>query len=77
MGNSALNLLVGGVNSATVSDETAARDGRKFMQQRASRPVFDVAVELRSQQEFIVHPNVSQSIDALLAGKKPRVQLRK
>ncbi len=44
--------------------------------QRRSRPIFDVAVEIRAKNKWLVHPSVAQSVDALLAGTElPTVAL--
>ncbi|PNY79921.1 AAA family ATPase [Deinococcus koreensis] len=39
--------------------------------QRRSRPIFDVAVEIRAKNRWLVHPSVAASIDALLSGGEP------
>jgi stage III sporulation protein SpoIIIAA len=38
---------------------------------RRSRPVFDTAVEIRAKGKFLLHPNVADAVDALLATGDP------
>jgi stage III sporulation protein SpoIIIAA len=38
---------------------------------RRSRPVFDSAVEIRAKGKFLLHPNVAEAVDALLATGDP------
>ena len=43
---------------------------------RRSRPIFDIAVEIRAKNRWLVHTSVSKSVDALLAGAElPTVAL--
>lgn len=61
--------LVGGVKTATLGDEEAARRGsQKTVQERESVPVFDAVVEIISFHEVAIHRSVSRSIDTLLKG---------
>ena len=54
------------------------RDGekrRKRRSERASPPVFDALVEVAALDRWRVHRDVAASVDALLEGAKPPVQV--
>jgi len=76
--NEQLNFLVGGIQSAAIGDSSAQfkKDGQKFISQRQGSPVCNIAVELRSQGHFLVHRNVADSVDHILEGVCPRVEVR-
>ncbi|CAE6970925.1 ycf45 [Symbiodinium sp. CCMP2592] len=71
--NVALQSLFGGFQTSTVSDQTAQRsaDGRKFVEQRRSAPVFKSLVELGrgSGDEWVVYEDLEAAIDLILARK--------
>ena len=71
--NVALQSLFGGFQTSTVSDQTAQRsaDGRKFVEQRRSAPVFKSLVELGrgSGDEWVVYEDLEGAIDLILARK--------
>eukprot|EP00439_Symbiodinium_sp_Y106_P017259 s1516_g2.t1 len=73
MDNVALQSLFGGFQTSTVSDQTAQRsaDGRKFVEQRRSAPVFKSLVELGrgSGDEWVVYEDLEGAIDMILARK--------
>ena len=70
MDNVALQSLFGGFQTSTVSDQTAQRsaDGRKFVEQRRSAPVFKSLVELGrgSGDEWVVYEDLEGAIDMIL-----------
>ncbi|CAE7366040.1 ycf45 [Symbiodinium natans] len=73
MDNVALQSLFGGFQTSTVADQTAQRsaDGRKFVVQRRSAPVFRSLVELGrgSGDEWVVHEDLEGAVDLILARK--------
>ncbi|KAF8069503.1 ycf45 [Scenedesmus sp. PABB004] len=75
--NPTLSDLVGGVASVTLGDDEArARGaGRKSVLERRGPPSFPVVVEMRDRGAWVAH-DTAESVDALLAGKVPKVQLR-
>jgi stage III sporulation protein SpoIIIAA len=78
MKNPTLSDLVGGIQSVTLGDEEARRRGsQKSVLERKAPPTFEVAVEMSSRQEWIVHEDTSIAVDELLRGRQPNPQLRK
>lgn len=77
--NPTLSDLVGGIESVTLSDEEARRRGtQKTVLERRSPPTFDVLVEIQTRDQMAVHPDVAESVDALLRGfpLSPEVRTR-
>jgi len=75
--NPTLSDLVGGVESVTLSDEEARRRGtQKTVLERRAPPTFDVLIEIQDRQRLLVHHDVASSVDALLRGQQPDVELR-
>jgi stage III sporulation protein SpoIIIAA len=75
--NPTLSDLVGGVESVTLSDEEARRRGtQKTVLERRAPPTFDVLIEIQDRQRLLVHHDVAASVDALLRGQQPDVELR-
>jgi stage III sporulation protein SpoIIIAA len=71
--------LIGGVQSVTLSDEEARRRGtQKTVLERKAPPTFDVVVEIHNWDRVAVHPDVSETVDALLRGfsRPPSVRYR-
>jgi stage III sporulation protein SpoIIIAA len=69
MMNPTLCDLVGGVQSVTLSDEEARRRGtQKSVLERKAPPTFDVVVEIHNWNRVAVHPDVAETVDALLRG---------
>jgi stage III sporulation protein SpoIIIAA len=67
--NPTLSDLVGGVQTATLSDEEARRRGtQKTILERKAPPTFDIVVEIRDRDRVAVHPDVAATVDALLRG---------
>lgn len=75
--NPTLSDLVGGIQSVTLGDEEARRRGsQKSVLERKAPPTFDIAIEMLERQKWIVHENVSDTVDSLLRGKQPTPQIR-
>ncbi|XP_015694431.2 protein SEEDLING PLASTID DEVELOPMENT 1 [Oryza brachyantha] len=76
--NPSLDLLVGGVQSVTLGDEEANRRGvQKTVLERKGPSTFTCAAEIVSKTELRVHRSLEDTVDALLAGKMPSVEIRK
>lgn len=75
--NPTLSDLVGGIQSVTLGDEEARRRGsQKSVLERKAPPTFDIAVEMMERQKWVVHENVSDTVDNLLRGRQPNPQVR-
>jgi stage III sporulation protein SpoIIIAA len=75
--NPTLSDLVGGIQSVTLGDEEARRRGtQKSILERKAPPTFDIAVEMLERYRWIVHKDVSETIDGLLRGREPPYQIR-
>jgi stage III sporulation protein SpoIIIAA len=75
--NPTLSDLVGGIQSVTLGDEEARRRGsQKSVLERKAPPTFDIAVEMLERQKWVVHPDVSETVDTLLRGREPSPQVR-
>ncbi|WP_019501111.1 R3H domain-containing nucleic acid-binding protein [Pseudanabaena sp. PCC 6802] len=75
--NPTLSDLVGGIQSVTLGDEEARRRGtQKSILERKAPPTFDIAVEMLERYRWIVHKDVSDTIDGLLRGREPAYQIR-
>lgn len=79
--NPSLADLVGGVRPVTLGDEAAAARrgvlrGKKTALERAAPPAFPVVVEMRARGAWVAH-DAARSVDAMLAGRVPDVQLRR
>lgn len=75
--NPTLSDLVGGIESVTLSDDEARRRGtQKSVLERRAPPTFDVLVEIQDRQRLVVHPDISQAVDARLRGRPLPVELR-
>lgn len=75
--NPTLSDLVGGIESVTLSDDEARRRGtQKTVLERRSLPTFNVLVEIQTRDRMVVHEDVSASVDGLLRGSPPTVELR-
>lgn len=76
--NPVLSDLVGGIQSVTLSDEEARRRGtQKSIIERKGLPAFQLAIELNERNSWTIHENVEISIDSLLQGLEPKIQVRK
>ncbi|KAL6785149.1 hypothetical protein ACKKBG_A02640 [Auxenochlorella protothecoides x Auxenochlorella symbiontica] len=74
--NPTLSDLVGGVTSVTLGDDEArARGSQKSVLERCAPATFPVVIEMRERARWVTHW-VEESVDCLLAGRTPMVQLR-
>lgn len=75
--NPTLSDLVGGIQSVTLGDDEARRRGsQKSVLERKAPPTFDIAVEMHERQRWVVHEDVSDTVDYLLRGRVPGQQVR-
>ncbi|HEX8992756.1 MAG TPA: R3H domain-containing nucleic acid-binding protein, partial [Anaerolineales bacterium] len=77
--NPTLSDLVGGIEAVTLSDEEARRRGtQKTVLERRAPPTFDVLVEIQTRDRFAVHPDILNSVDALVRGFPiaPEIRMR-
>ncbi len=75
--NPTLSDLVGGIQSVTLGDDEARRRGcQKTVLERKAPPTFTIAVEMLERQRWVVHEQVSETVDALLRGREPVLQVR-
>ncbi|KAJ4744342.1 P-loop containing nucleoside triphosphate hydrolases superfamily protein [Rhynchospora pubera] len=76
--NPSLQILVGGIESVTLSDEVAKkRKVQKTILERKGPPTFTCAVEMISKTECRVHRKLDGTVDGILAGKPPKFEVRK
>lgn len=75
--NPTLSDLVGGIQSVTLGDEEARRRGsQKSVLERKAPPTFDIAVEMLERQKWVIHEKVAETVDQLLRGRQPNLQVR-
>lgn len=75
--NPTLSDLVGGICSVTLGDEEARNRGtQKSILERKAPPTFPIVIEMRERAMWVAHW-VEDSVDALLTGKTPMVQVRR
>lgn len=70
---------IGDIDTVIVGDREArrrARDGivKKLVRERKGKPTFDILVEIRQRDHWVVH-DVETSVDALLLGETPDVNV--
>ena len=76
--NPTLMDLVGGIQYVTLGDDEAKKRGStKSILERKAPPTFEVAIELHDAETWIIHEDISQSIDLLLQGQTLELQERK
>ena len=74
--NPTLTDLVGGVQSVTLGDDEArARGCQKTIMERQAPPTFPILIEMHERSMWVAH-NVEESVDEVLAGGRPMVQVR-
>lgn len=74
--NPTLSDLIGGICSVTLGDEEArARGTQKSILERKAPPTFPMVIEMRERACWVTHWT-EDSVDCLLHGKDPIVQLR-
>ena len=77
MKNPTLSDLVGGICSVTLGDEEArSRGTQKSVLERKAPPTFPLVIEMRERAMWVAHW-VEDSVDCLLNGKTPIVQVRR
>ena len=75
--NPTLSDLIGGIQSVTLGDEEARRRRtQKSVLERKAPPTFDVVVEIQSRDRVTVHPDVADTVDAMLHGDPIAPELR-
>lgn len=75
--NPTLSDLIGGIQSVTLGDEEARRRGsQKSVLERKALPTFDIAIEMLERQRWAVHDDVTVTVDNLLRGRQPGLQVR-
>ncbi|CAK9225896.1 unnamed protein product [Sphagnum troendelagicum] len=68
--------LVGGVQTVTLGDEEArARGTQKSVLERKAPPTFPLLIEMRERSHWVAH-QTDRSVDALLHGRRPVVEVR-
>ncbi|XP_039027016.1 protein SEEDLING PLASTID DEVELOPMENT 1-like [Hibiscus syriacus] len=76
--NPSLEILIGGIQSVTLGDEEANRRGvQKTVLERKGPSTFSCGVEIVSKTELRVHRCLEATVDAVLSGRFPRVEIRK
>lgn len=75
--NPTLSDLVGGIQAVTLGDDEARRRGsQKTVLERKAPPTFAIAVEMLERQRWVVREDVAQTVDELLRGREPDLQVR-
>ncbi|KAL4427852.1 hypothetical protein ABPG75_001941 [Micractinium tetrahymenae] len=75
--NPTLSDLVGGICSVTLGDDEArSRGTQKSVLERKAPPTFPLVIEMRERAYWVTHW-VEDSVDCLLTGKVPIVQVRR
>ncbi|KAK4570579.1 hypothetical protein RGQ29_029454 [Quercus rubra] len=75
--NPILSDLVGGVETVTLGDgEAQARNTQKTVLERQAPPTFHFLIEMRDRHYWVTH-QTQKSVDILLRGKNPQVEVRK
>lgn len=70
--------LVGGIHSVILGDEEAKRrNTSKSILERKAPPTFQVLVELNDRHTLGIYRDIALTVDAILAGKKPKPEVRK
>ncbi|GJM87749.1 hypothetical protein PR202_ga03738 [Eleusine coracana subsp. coracana] len=75
--NPILSDLIGGVETVTLGDDEArARRSQKSILERKAPPTFPFLIEMRERHYWVTH-RTERSVDMLLNGKKPLVEMEK
>jgi energy-coupling factor transporter ATP-binding protein EcfA2 len=70
--------LIGGIQTVILGDEEAKRRGtQKSILERTSPPTFDIVVEIQDWDNVAIHPNVSESVDAILRNLPVATDIRR
>lgn len=76
--NPLLSDLVGGIETVTLGDEEAKRRGtQKSVLERAKKPTFEIAIEIRDRATLAVYPDVAEAVDNMLRGWTLFPEMRK
>ncbi len=76
--NPTLSDLVGGIETVTLGDEEAKRRAtQKTILERAKKPTFDIAVEIRDKNTLAIYPDVAEAVDHILRGWTIFPEIRK
>jgi stage III sporulation protein SpoIIIAA len=77
--NPDLACLIGSPRAVPLSAEEAARTGstRHTALERTEPPAFDRVVEIARRDLFVIHRDVAASVDAVLSGVAPPVEVRR
>ncbi|KAL2325207.1 hypothetical protein Fmac_024265 [Flemingia macrophylla] len=75
--NPTLSDLIGGIETVTLGDaEARARNCQKTILERKAPPTFDFLIEMRDRHYWLTH-QTDKSVDMLLRGKCPQVEVRR
>ncbi|BBA79465.1 hypothetical protein RGRSB_0956 [cyanobacterium endosymbiont of Rhopalodia gibberula] len=75
--NPTLSDLVGGIQAVILGDEEARRrSSQKTILERKAPPTFEIAIEMLERQRWVIHEDVSKTVDLLLRGGKPNPPTR-
>src|SRR5881398_2311969 len=75
--NPTLSDLIGAIQSVTLGDEEARRQrSQKSVLERKAPPTFDVVIEIQDRDRVMVHPDVADTVDAMLRGDPVAPELR-
>ncbi|GJJ71486.1 hypothetical protein EMPS_03836 [Entomortierella parvispora] len=77
--NPMLNKALGGTTQATVSDRVAV-DGRKVVNQRSTRPIFDVVINIKRTPmglDYMFVENVADNVSKIIEGKPIQTRTRR
>ena len=75
--NPILGNLIGGIQSVTLSDQEAkSRNTKKSILERKFATTFPLILEINNLQSWTIYENVEESVDLILEGNKPNIQIR-
>lgn len=75
--NPTLSDLIGGIQSVTLSDEEARRrHTQKSVLERRSPPTFDVLIEIKDKDTFVIQDDLATVVDLMLRDEKPEPEIR-
>nr|YP_009295756.1 hypothetical protein Schim_010 [Schimmelmannia schousboei]AOM64691.1 hypothetical protein Schim_010 [Schimmelmannia schousboei] len=76
--NPVLSDLIGGIQCVTLGDDEAKRRGsQKSILERKASPAFQIAIEIRERNSWIVHENVDETVDQILQSSLLFMQRRR
>ena len=75
--NPTLSQLVGGLEYVTLGDEEAKkRNSKKTIIERKGLSTFEIIIELKANNFWVIYENSELAIDRILKGRNPRFQAR-